>query len=145
MKDEQVAKYPDYLLEFESIAALANWQKIIITGINPSINTMLKNLKLVYMIGDKWKEMVYDTLKTDDNDDIKLLHRHFPVTTFEVLENYMRIWLPAHKSQIEYDKDSLTVKVKIMKDADTAIRRKLTRNILPCNLMLEFEVVTELS
>lgn len=144
MLNEQIARYPDYLQEFDEIKALAEWQRVIIRGINPFFNTMQSLLKLVFRIGENWEEMLYDTLKTHDEEDIKLLHRRFPVTTLEVLENYMRIWLPEKKSAIEYDKDTLTVKVKIMKDTDTPVRRKLTRDLLPCNMVLEFEVVEEL-
>ena len=139
-----MARYPDYLMEFDEIAALARWQRAIVLDINPWFSGLLSNLKLQSFSSGRLEELVYDNLGTDDEDDIKLLHKRFTVTTLEVLEGYIRIWLPENKASIEYDKDTLTVKIKVKRDTDSARRRKLTRNILPCNLALEIEAVEEL-
>lgn len=145
MRSDQKAKYPDFLLEFENIKALSDWQQSAMQALDTQMDSLLKMLKMSFSAGEIWQGLVYDTIGQSRADAIKLLHRRFDVTTFEVLKNYMHIWLPEHKSKIEYDKDTLTVKVQVVRDTDNAVRRKLTRDILPCNLKLEYEAVAELS
>lgn len=140
MVSEQIAKYPDYLLEFEDIAALAQWQKAVILRINTSFDSVMKDLKMGTFYGNEWESLLCTSLGTRDDEKIKLLHRTFTLTTWEVLENYIGIWLTGLKGSVEYDKDTLTVKMQIKKAYDTGNLRKWTRNILPCNMLLEIEV-----
>lgn len=145
MKPEHVAKYPDFLLEFEDIKVLAKGQRNVITSINSDIMIMMRDLKLNTAIGEGWDELICDELMSNDINKLKLLHRKFPVTTLEVLKNYIRIWLVESKAVIEYDKDAYAMTVKFKKATDKPKSRKWTRNILPCNMVLNFEIVEELS
>ena len=145
MRSDQKAKYPDFLLEFENIKALATWQQNSMNSLGTQMDNVLRRVKMSFSAGEIWDALVRDTIGQGSADAIKLLHRRFDVTTFEVLKDYIHIWLPEHKSKIEYDKENLTVKVQVVRDTDNAVRRKLTRDILPCNLKLEYEAVAELS
>lgn len=145
MSDEQITKYPDYLRDFEEIAVLAEWQRLILRDYSWHANSVINCLKLALLPEDEWENLLSKPLGNTDTDDLKLLHRRFCVTTFEVLGNYIRVWLPERSASIEYDKESFTVKLKIKRTADSDKVRKWTRNILPCNLMLDIEIVEELS
>ncbi len=140
MVSEQIAKYPDYLLEFEDIAALAQWQRLVISEINVTVASMKRYLKLDYASNEEWETLLCKPLGTSNTDSIKLLHRTFSLTTWEVLENYIGVWLTSQRGSVEYDKDTLTVKMKVKKAYNTRNFRKWTRNVLPCNMLLEVEV-----
>lgn len=141
MQDNQIAKYPDYLLEFEEIKALAAWQRSAIKGINTPVENMLRRLKLDYILSQGWDDMLNAKLPADRNEGLKKLHRKYPVTTWDILKDYIRIWLPEGIAPtVEYDRDSFTVKVRIKQGEDDPLLRKWTRDVLPCNMVLDFAV-----
>ncbi len=140
MQDNQIAKFPDYLLEFEEIAALATWQKAVIRSINTPADEMLREMKMDYVFSQEWEDMLGVKLPTERSEDLKKLYRKYYVTTWDILKDYIRIWLSEKDASLEYDKESFTVKVRVQQSVDSPQVRKWTRDILPCNLNLDFAV-----
>lgn len=141
MKTEQMVKYPDFLADFKEIASLAAWQKSVISRYCYDGAGVLDYIKMVLMSD------YYDFLKKRygilNADNVITLHRRYAVTTLEVLKEYIGVWLLPANSAIEYDRETNTMKIRMHINEDNTVTRALTRNVLPCNMKLEFEVVED--
>ena len=134
-----MVKYPDFLADFKEIAALAEWQKSVMNRYCYDGTWVLNYIKLV-SISDH-----YDFLKKRygnfyNEDDIITLHRRYSVTTLEVLKEYIGIWLKPSATTIEYQRDTNTLTVRTSLNEDNSVVRRLTRNIIPCNMVLDYAV-----
>lgn len=140
MKDEEMIKYPDFLADFKELAALAKWQRYVLRGVLSEADRMLKGLKLETFYGEEWEKVINWRYITGLEAIVKALHKRYPVTTWEVIERYIRLWLSESKATVTYEKETQTVTIGLKEAHYKPNIIKNTRNILPCNMALVFNV-----
>lgn len=144
MKNEQMFKYPDFMLEFESIKKIADWQKNITSHFCLEANQMLLSVHLI-ILGDYGYSFLKAEFGEFGTSKVRALFKRHTLTTFEVLKGYITSWIPEGHLSLEYNHETNTMHIKTIASEDDRITRKRIRNLLPCNMKLEFEVVSSLS
>lgn len=140
MKDEEMIKYPDFLADFKELEALAKWQRYVLRGVLSEAERMLKGLKLENFYGSTWDNVINWNYGMGVEAIVKELHKRYPVTTWEVIERYIRLWLSESKATVTYDKETQTVTIGLKEAHYKPNIIRNTRNILPCNMALVFNV-----
>lgn len=140
MKDEEMIKYPDFLADFKELEALAKWQRYVLRGVLQEADHMIKGLKLENYVDSEWENVINWRYVTGLSAIMKELHKRYPVTTWEVIERYIRLWLSESKATVTYDKETQTVTIGLKEAHYKPNIIRNTRNILPCNMALVFNV-----
>ena len=144
MKSEQMFKYPDFMLEFDEIEKIAQWQKSIVSGFWREASGMLYYVNLE-LLGDPGYMFLQNEYGVYGTERAKKLFRRFGVTTLEILHDYITAWILDGYLVLGYNAETNTMHIKTLVSEDDSVTRKLIRNLLPCNMKLEFEIVSSWS
>ena len=144
MKSEQMFKYPDFMMEFKELEKIAKWQKSVVSHFCLEANQMLWPVHLV-ILGDYGYSFLKAEFGAYGTEKVKALFKRYAVTTFEVLKGYITSWIAEGHLALEYNHETNTMHIKTLASEDDRVTRKRIRNLLPCNMELEFEIVSSLS
>lgn len=146
MVPDNMIKYPDYMEDFEYIAALARWQRVLMKVLNDNIRGFLYEVTLDCKgdINSYWHTFVPDLKNVDTVETVKAMHKKHTVTTFDVLKEYVAGIIKESYFTMEYDDSIKTVKIRVKQYQYDTDAEKLIRKIIPCNLLLDFQEVAEL-
>lgn len=139
-------KYPDYLQEFSEIAALESWQWRTIREYIIEIERMQSNLLIEFdgFPDGQWVEIVDFPADITEGEALRKLHNCYEVTTLEVLRYYISCWIHEAHFKLAFDKETMTLTVKVTKSRYHDEYYYRIRNVVPCNMLLVVELVEKL-